>query len=82
MRGARLPAITVTRAGVTRRMSLHGDRIMVTRDGEDGLIVGAPPAPHEIDRLQAHMGVPLSVLQVFVQELLRDPATQGPRPAA
>jgi hypothetical protein len=76
-------AITITKGGITRRMTLHQGRIVVQRDGEDGLIVGAPPKPHELERLCAHMGLPLRELAPMVEILMGDQEQgEGPRPAA
>jgi hypothetical protein len=78
-----IASITVTKGGITRRMMRHRDRIVVRRDGEDGLIVGAPPSPHEVDRLCAHMGLPLRELAPMIEMLMRDEEQgEGPRPAA
>lgn len=77
-----MSAITITRHGITRRMALHGARIVVTRPGER-LIVGAPPRAHELERLCAHMGLPLRDLEAMVEVLMQDEGEgQGPRPAA
>ena len=75
------PRISVTLGGITRTMTLHDDRIVVRRDGDTGLIVGAPPRPHEVSRLCAHMGRPLRDLEAMVAVLMQGEG-QGPAPAA